>query len=132
MVWALVREGATVEVWNRTELRSANLCDELGGRPIRDPDQSHYELIVNATAVGLHGEDPFEELPLRADGFAAGQTVVDMVYREVPTDLLSAAADAGATVVDGIEVLVRQGAHSLRIWTGREPSLDAMRAAARS
>ena len=54
-----------------------------------------------------------------------------MVYGEEPTELLRAAADGGATVVDGIEVLVRQGAHSLRIWTGREPSLDAMRAAAR-
>jgi shikimate dehydrogenase len=55
-----------------------------------------------------------------------------VVYTDGPTELLAAAADAGATVVDGIEVLVRQGAHSLRIWTGREPSLDAMRAAARS
>jgi shikimate dehydrogenase len=54
-----------------------------------------------------------------------------MVYADAPTELLRAASGAGATVVDGIEVLVRQGAHSLRIWTGREASLDAMRAAAR-
>ena len=33
-VWALVREGAEVEVWNRTELRAEHLCDELGGRPV--------------------------------------------------------------------------------------------------
>ena len=131
MVWALVREGAEVEVWNRTELRSANLCSELGGRPVAEPDQGDYALIVNATAVGLHGERPFEELPLRADGFAAGQTVVDMVYGEGPTELLEAAAEGGATVVDGIEVLVCQGVHSLRLWTGLEPSAEAMRAAAR-
>jgi shikimate dehydrogenase len=132
VVWALVREGAEVAVWNRTALRSANLCEELGGHPVDDPDQGEFELIINATAVGLHGESAFEELPLRADGFTAGQTVVDMVYADMPTELLAAASGAGATVVDGIEVLVRQGAHSLRIWTGREPSLDAMRAAARS
>ena len=54
-----------------------------------------------------------------------------MVYGDAPTALLAAAAAAGATVVDGIEVLVHQGALSLRIWTGREPSLDVMRAAAR-
>jgi shikimate dehydrogenase len=131
VVWGLVREGAEVDVWNRTELRSANLCEELGGQPTLDPDQGSYELIINATAVGLLGESPFDELPLRADGFTAGQTVVDMVYADAPTALLTAAADGGATVIDGIEVLVRQGAHSLRIWTGREPSLDAMRAAAR-
>jgi shikimate dehydrogenase len=131
VVWALVREGADVEVWNRTELRSANLCEELGGRPVGDPDQGEYELIVNSTAVGMHRERTFEELPLRADGFNSGQTVVDLVYGDEPTELLRAAAAGGARVIDGIEVLVRQGAHSLRIWTGREASLEAMRAAAR-
>lgn len=131
IVWALLREGAEVEVWNRTELRSQHLCGELGGRPIAAPDAGDYGIVVNSTTVGLHGEDPFAELPLRAASFAAGQIVVDMVYGPQPTALLSAAAAAGARTVDGLEVLVRQGAHSLRIWTGLEPPLDTMRAAAR-
>lgn len=129
--WALLREGAEVDVWNRTELRSRDLCEELGGRPVAAPEVAEYELLVNTTAVGLRGEDPFAELPLTAAGFAAGQTVVDMVYGAEQTQLLAAAQAAGATVVDGIEVLVRQGALSLRIWTGREAPLEAMRAAAR-
>jgi shikimate dehydrogenase len=132
VVWALVRESAEVEVWNRTALRSLHLCEELGGSPAADPDAADYELIVNATSVGLEGDDPFEMLPLRSDGFAAGQVVVDMVYGSGPTALLGAAAAAGATTVDGIEVLVHQGALSFRIWTGIEPPLDAMRAAATS
>src|ERR1700710_2997096 len=64
VVWALLREGAEVEVWNRTELRSQHLCEELGGQTVGAPDQGAYELIVNTTAVGLGGEDPFTELPL--------------------------------------------------------------------
>jgi shikimate dehydrogenase len=132
VVWALLREGAAVEVWNRTASRSRSLCEELGGAPVEAPDQAACELLVNTTAVGLRGEDPFAELPLAADRFAAGQTVVDLVYGEEPSLLLAAAQAAGATVVDGIEVLVRQGALSLRIWTGREPPLEAMRAAARA
>jgi shikimate dehydrogenase len=131
VVWALVREGAEVEVWNRTALRSRHLCDELGGQPVTDPAQGDYELIVNTTAVGLGGEEPFEELPLAAGGFTAAQTVVDMVYGAEPTRLLAAAEAAGATVVDGLEILARQGALSFRIWTGREAPLDVMRAAAR-
>jgi shikimate dehydrogenase len=131
VVWALLREGAEVEVWNRTEIRSRNLCEELGGKPVAAPDQATHDLLVNTTAVGLRGEDPFEELPLTADRFAAEQVVVDLVYGAEPSRLLAAAAADGATVVDGIEVLVQQGALSLRIWTGREPPLDAMRAAAR-
>jgi len=131
VVWALEREGAQVEVWNRTATRAEELCAELGGKPVAHPDQANYELIVNTSAAGLGGEDPFEQLPLVAAGFAAGQTVVDMVYGAAPSPLLRAAADAGATVVDGIEILVQQGALSLRIWTAREPPLDLMRAAAR-
>lgn len=130
-VWALAREGARVEVWNRTALRAENLCGELGGTPTTAPDQASYELIVNTSAAGLSGEDPFEELPLDPAGFVAEQTVVDLVYGARPSGLLTAAEAAGATVVDGIEVLVRQGALSLRIWTGGEAPLDTMRAAAR-
>jgi shikimate dehydrogenase len=131
VVWALGREGADVEVWNRTPLRAAHLCEELGGRPVEEPDPAAYELIVNSTAVGLGGEDPFEQLPLSPDRFGEGQVVVDMVYGSRPTALLEAAADRGATVVDGAEVLVRQGALSFRIWTGREAPLETMRAAVR-
>jgi shikimate dehydrogenase len=130
-VWALVREGAEVEVWNRTPLRAEHICAELGGAPVATPEQGSYDLIVNTSAAGLHGEDPFAELPVEPSGFAAGQIVVDLVYGERPSPLLAAAEAAGAARVDGIEVLVRQGALSLRIWTGREPSLAAMRAAAR-
>ena len=130
-VWALAGEGARVEVWNRTAARGAELCAQLGGRAVEDPTQPDYDLIVNTTAVGLRGEDPFGELPLAAEGFAAGQTVVDMVYGERPSALLAAAAAAGAATVDGLEILVRQGALSLEIWTGRTPDLDVMRAAAR-
>jgi shikimate dehydrogenase len=131
IVWALLREGAEVEVWNRTPLRSLHLCEELGGEVVDSPDQSAYGLIVNSTAVGLRGEDPFSELPLSADRFAADQTVVDMVYGGEPTQLLRAAAAAGAATVDGIEVLVQQGALSLEIWTGRPAPLETMRAATR-
>jgi shikimate dehydrogenase len=130
-VWALLRDGARVEVWNRTALRAEHLCEELGGTPAGEPAQADYELIVNTTAAGLRGEDPFAELPLHEDGFAAGQTVVDLVYGKRRSPLLAAAASAGAATVDGIEVLVRQGALSLRLWTGLEPPLDVMRAAAR-
>jgi len=132
VVWALVREGAEVGVWNRTPLRAEHLCRELGGAPVGEPDSAAFELIVNTTAAGLRGEDQLTELPLDPAGFGTGQTVIDLVYGDRPSALLAAASTAGATVVDGIEVLVHQGALSLEIWTGRNPSLDTMRAAARA
>lgn len=130
-VWALLREGAEVDVWNRTALRAEHLCEELGGTPAPAPEQGAYELIVNTSTAGMGGQDPFADLPLDPGGFGAGQTVADLVYGEEPSRLLAAAGAAGAETVDGIEVLVRQGALSLKIWTGLEAPLDAMRAAAR-
>lgn len=131
VVWGLLREGAEVSVWNRTELRSRHLCEELGGEPVTEPEGAAYELIVNSTAVGLGGEDPFAELPLARHAFVPDQVFVDMVYGSQPSELLAAAQAAGAAVVDGIEILVRQGALSFEIWTGRKAPLDTMRAAAR-
>lgn len=148
-VWALGALGAKVGIWNRTPARAETVRFEVTQRaeqfeieievnvvepepePTVDLDLGAYDLIVNTTAVGLGGEDPFTELPLRRDGFAPGQVVVDMVYSSAPSTLLAAAAACGAETVDGIEVLVQQGALSFELWTGRKPPLDVMRAAAR-
>jgi shikimate dehydrogenase len=120
-----------VDVWNRTAERGAAVAAELGAEFVAEPDAADYALIVNTTAVGLGGEDAFAHLPLTADSFEPGQVVLDMVYTEEPSALLAAAAAAGAMTVDGLEMLVQQGALSMRIWTGEEPSIEAMRTAVR-
>ena len=58
-------------------------------------------------------------------------TVVDLAYRDdgEPTALVAAARTAGCTVVDGLEVLLRQGAASFERWTGESAPIDVMRAA---
>ncbi len=58
-----------------------------------------------------------------------GMAVLDMVYTPRRTELLAAAADAGATVVDGLSMLVYQGAHSFELWTGRSAPVAVMRRA---
>lgn len=128
---ATVVRAFDVDVWNRTAARAEAVAGELGGRAVEEPDAADYALIVNTTAVGLHGEDPFAHLPLGESSFRPGQVVLDIVYGPQPSALLAAARAAGATTVDGLEMLVQQGAISLRIWTGEEPSLEAMRTGAR-
>jgi shikimate dehydrogenase len=129
-VWALRDAGAAdVMVWNRTRQRAQRLCDELGGRVVEDATPA--DLLVNTTSVGLRaGEDPFEHLPLTLADLGGYRCVVDLVYGATPTALAAAARDAGAAVVDGLEILVRQGARSFERWTGRPAPLDVMRAAA--
>jgi shikimate dehydrogenase len=82
--------------------------------------------------VGLQdGQDPFKELPLKADDVHGYPCLVDLVYGSSPTGLVNAARAAGAEVVDGLEILVRQGARSFERWTGRPAPLDVLRTAAR-
>lgn len=131
-VWALERAGHRVDLWNRTAERAVSVADELGATATEDPESGDYGIVVNSSAAGLDGTGALTDLPLDPEGFNSGQVVVDMVYGDRPSELLECAARKGARTVDGIEVLVRQGALSLGIWTGLEPSLDVMRAAARA
>jgi shikimate dehydrogenase len=145
-VWALVGAGAEVSIWNRTESKARALAAELGAVAIpsgeRHAASGDFDLIVNATTVGLAAADPvpaaraqnapdLKALPVAADAIHEGQIVVDLVYGSAPTPLAAAAGSRGARVIDGLEVLVHQGAASLRIWTGLEPPLETMRKAAR-
>lgn len=132
--WAFGGSDGEVDVWNRTPSRIEGLRALVGEdiNAVTDPAQNRYDVIVNTTAAGLRGEDPFDHLPLKRDGFDPRQVVIDMVYGDRPSQLLAAAEAAGATTVDGLEILVQQGALSFEIWTGRKPPLDVMRAAARA
>ena len=133
VVWALRESGAAeVSVWNRTPERAGALAADLGARHVERPEQA--DLLVNATSVGLE-PGTAEEAALAAlalVGIDPPDTVVDLVYGAEETPLSRWAKRSGARVVEGLEVLVRQGARSLERWTGRRAPLEVMRAAARA
>jgi shikimate dehydrogenase len=127
--WALAGAGADVTIWNRTPERARKLAATVGGHAAEAPWAA--DIVVNCTSVGLYDPDAtFKALPLGADELGAGSLVVDMVYRVGGTRFLDAARTRGARVVDGLEVLVAQGAASFERWTGLEAPREAMRAAA--
>jgi shikimate dehydrogenase len=125
-VWALREAGADVAVWNRTPDRAADLAAELGVRHADAPEQA--EVLVNTTSVGMRGEDLPAQLGLDA---LSPALVVEAVYGGEPTALANWGEQRGARVVDGLELLLRQGARSFERWTGEPAPLDAMRRAAR-
>lgn len=135
MVWALREGGADVSVWNRSPERARRLAEAFDV----SVGSGDFDVLVNCTTVGLAQASlrpptpaDLKPLPLDADAISERQIVVDLVYGPHDTALLALARNRGAHVVDGLEVLVRQGAASLRIWTGLDPPLDAMRKAARA
>jgi shikimate dehydrogenase len=120
--WALADAGTTVTVWNRTPSRAKALAGELGLEASERPGPA--ELLVNATSVGLRPDDSLEGLPL-----VDARVVVELVYRDARTPLARWAEERGARLVDGLEVLVHQGARSFGLWTDREAPVDVMRRA---
>ena len=132
--WALREAGAAeVAVWNRTPERAAALAREFEIEHAERPHAS--DVLVNATSVGLDPRAPEAEAlaELEIVGNDPPPLVVDLVYRaHDPTPVQAWAERGGATVVDGLEVLVRQGARSFELWTGEPAPLAAMRAAARA
>jgi shikimate dehydrogenase len=84
-----------------------------------------FDVIVNATPLGMEGEAP----PFDIAKLGAGQFVYDTVY-PVETPLLRDARARGLRAAGGLGMLVHQGALSFSLWTGVDPPLDVMRAAA--
>jgi shikimate dehydrogenase len=129
--WALLDAGAReVRVWNRDGERARRLCAELGCQA--GAGASAADLLVNCTPVGGDGSpEAFKHWPLEADEVAMFGCVVDFVYGEAETSLVRAARASGLPVVDGLDLLVRQGALSFERFTGRSAPLAQMRAAVR-
>lgn len=89
-------------------------------------------VIVNATPLGMtHG--PAEEAsPIPAGMLTEAQVAFDLVYTPEETPFLRDAAACGARPVGGLGMLIYQGAASFRLWTGIDPPVDVMFAAARA
>jgi len=86
----------------------------------------HSDLLIHATQLGLNDG---ETLPLDPKGLHEGIRVYDTVYRKDFTPLVQMAKDRQVPALDGLGMLLHQGARSLSLWTGRPPPLPAMRAA---
>jgi shikimate dehydrogenase len=122
-VWALLDAGAAeVRVLNRTAARAEALCSELGGVPVRESGAA--DLLVNCTSVGMDGE---AGLDVNVDDY---DCVVDFVYGPAETPLIAAARKKGIPAVDGLELLVGQGALSFELFTGLSAPRELMLAAA--
>ena len=133
VVAVLYARGARVSIANWTADRARSLARSLAHPVDREPrvvewanrtDLADVDVVVNATSLGLQGEDPLGGAMLRR-----GLIVVDLIPAAAPTPLVRRARAAGAQVVDGLPMLLQQAVSSFRIWTGRDAPVDVMRAA---
>jgi shikimate dehydrogenase len=142
VVFALCRaEAAAVTLFNRTTTRAELLVDDLteafpdsrlNFAPFTSPDLQQLgdavDLVVNTTSVGMspHIDDcPWpDDVPIPANA-----TFNDLVYNPRETVFLRRARQAGRPTIDGVGMLVHQGAFAFETWTGHKPPINAMREA---
>jgi len=124
---------AGVTVLNRTVDRARALAEMFGEDPrihvagaVGDLHGEQYDLVINATSLGLHSEDP---LPLDLEGPIHVGAALDLVYSPSETAWVHEARRRGIVAADGREMLVAQGAAAFERWWGRPAPIAAMRQA---
>ncbi|MBI5143096.1 MAG: shikimate dehydrogenase [Nitrospirae bacterium] len=133
VAFALLASGAaSIHIINRTVSRASSLADELNRtkQAVTAAGEagslSGFDIMVNTTSLGLHAEDA---LPVDPAHIHNKLVVCDLIYNPAETPLLAAARKHGAKTVNGLGMLLWQGAVAFRLWTGAEPPVDAMRRA---
>jgi len=127
---ALLASGAEVTIAARDPGRGPTTAKAIGATAISLEASAlaaalePADLLVNATPLGEHSPLP-EGVALHPE-----LTVFDLVYTPRATRLLMAARVMGCRTVEGVEMLVEQGARSFHLWTGLRPPTEAMRDAA--
>lgn len=128
-LWVVGRRSETLaafaQSWQTSplqpSLRTALMAD-------LEPLLSATTLLVNTTPVGMHPQ--VEAAPVTAAQLARlPQTAIayDLIYTPRPTQFLKLARDRGLETIDGVEMLVQQGAAALALWTSCTPPVDTMR-----
>jgi shikimate dehydrogenase len=134
VIAALIESGVPeILLSNRTRARADALRHDFGSRvTVVEWVQAGNMIedaatVVNTTALGMTGAP---ELRVPLDGLRPGQLVTDLVYSPLKTHLLEQAERAGATVVDGLGMLLHQAVPGFERWFGHRPEVDdALRAA---
>jgi shikimate dehydrogenase len=128
-----------ISILNRTHSRGSKLAAETARRSKAQcraygltkadlrKEVPEADLVINTLPVDIFPR--FGAILVREELIRPGMIIFDANYVH-RSDFLVNAERAGATATDGLEMLVRQAALSFRLWTGREPPIDVMCAAA--
>ena len=136
---SLYMQGAHVFVTARNRDQSNELCDLVSKVPspnkgditsvdfsLRRDYVSDCYAIVNATPIGMAGIEHSQELPIDTDAINSSHVVIDTIYYPAQTVFLREAKEKGAQTLNGIPMLLGQGALAFELMTGCEAPVDVM------
>lgn len=141
IAFSLARVGARLTIANRTVPRAQALASAVEqklstnvkvaslNRAELTKALKNVDVLINATSVGMHPK--IDKTLVRANMMRRGLVVYDIVYQPLRTKLLREARRAGGKTIDGLGMLVHQGALAFEIWTGKRAPIKIMKAAAK-
>lgn len=132
VVYVLKERGAKVAITDIEMDKARRIAREFKCKAVTPGSfyrtRDEFGLIVNCTPVGMHGVS--DKSPVKDYLFGPGMVFIDIIFNPQETTAMKTARSRGATAHGGLEMLVQQGAESFRLWTGKEPDVEAMRQAA--
>ena len=130
IVYAVRQAGGEVTIADLDATRAQTLAQEFGAAslPLAEAARCPATVLINASPVGMAPQ--IENIPLSPDNLDQFQIVMDIVYKPLHTRLLREAAARGSQVIDGLQMLVYQGARQFELFTGQPAPVETMRRAA--
>jgi len=139
---ALIKEAKELVILNRTVRRAERLVCDLH-RLVKEDEKvrsgglteenlrkelENADILINATPVGMMPNE--DKMPVKEEHLHPNLVVFDLVYNPIETKLLRKAKMIGAKTIDGLSMLIHQGAASFEIWTGVKAPIHVMMKAA--
>ena len=132
VIWALKAEGAVVTLLSRDKAKGETLADQfgVGWRAFSNATFPEVDVVINATPLGTYGKAE-QETPATSEQLGGVRLAYDLVYNPSETRFLSEARAAGCETIAGLDMLIAQAVEQFKLWTGKHPNVDVMRAVAR-
>ena len=130
IAYGIIQAGGRVSLTDIDAARAAALVHDLEAQaiPPDDLERCPATILVNATPVGMAPD--VDGIPIDPDLLGRFEVVMDIVYQPLQTRLLQEAHARGAATIDGLQMLIHQGAAQFELFTGQEAPADIMARAA--
>ncbi len=130
IAFAVLEKGGQAAITDVDQDKALALSRQLGAAAVAADNLGKHpaEVLINATPVGM--EPKSGDIPLDPNLLAGYRVVMDIVYKPLDTRLLQEAKARGCQVIDGLRMLIHQGAAQFELWTGRPAPVDIMARAA--
>ena len=130
-LWGLQNQKAHAALFVRDPVKANRVAAEFGIEcyPIAEASFDGFDIVVNATPLGTLGTRENETVAT-AEQLLGVRLAYDLVYNPLETRFQREARMAGCQTIGGVHMLIAQAVDQFKLWTGKQPDLAVMRAAA--